>query len=348
MSNYTHQQLTRISELDAEIDAAADKGDDAFFTAVAAKDEYIDSQGIDRDRLEVTGRETQGNVSNYIERPHQVQYVIHSLSESDVDLDGAVGAFWSNEDGWGSLQSATLFSTKERMSLNLPMSAKLDAEWMLAEEARDLDANRNPQGNVKRSSFKGTKAPEVDGVYELSDGRFSRFLNGQWRLPNSDVSIASNEARLDAFPSPQYRIKDHHRWSVVEGNVAQQDRPLNTDPTVIEAKVMKDYAHYLGKDVLVNRICGYVGDDSTDIELSSPAKVRVETTSEQSLKRWIDGWCDPLYEVSLVEDHPQLNGVRSLWIHGPSLHLNGKQTQASDIVSMAEQPKPHQDDSPSP
>jgi len=62
MSNYTHQQLTRISELDAEIDAAADKGDDAFFTAVAAKDEYIDSQGIDRDRLEVTGRETQGNV----------------------------------------------------------------------------------------------------------------------------------------------------------------------------------------------------------------------------------------------------------------------------------------------
>ena len=116
----------------------------------------------------------------------------------------------------------------------------------------------------------------------------------------------------------------------------QQDRPLNTDPTVIEAKVMKDYAHYLGKDVLVKRICGYVGDDSTDIELSPPAKVRVETTNEQSLKRWIDGWCDPLYEVALVEEHPQLNGVRLLWIHGPSLHLNGKQTEASDIVEIAE------------
>ena len=62
MSNYTHQQLARISELDAAVDAAADKGDDAFFTAVAAKDEYIDSQGIDCDRLEVTGREAQGNV----------------------------------------------------------------------------------------------------------------------------------------------------------------------------------------------------------------------------------------------------------------------------------------------
>lgn len=99
---------------------------------------------------------------------------------------------------------------------------------------------------------------------------------------------------------------------------------------------MKDYAHYLGKDVLVNRICGFVGDDSVDIELSPAAKVRAEATNEQSLKRWIDGWCDPLYEVALVEDHPQLNGVRSLWIHGPSLHLNGKQTEASDIVEIAE------------
>lgn len=82
-------------------------------------------------------------MSNYIERQPQVQYVIRSLSESDIELDGDAGAFWSNVDGWGSFQAATLFSTKERMSLNLPMSAKLDAEWMLEEEARDLEANRN-------------------------------------------------------------------------------------------------------------------------------------------------------------------------------------------------------------
>lgn len=82
-------------------------------------------------------------MTNYIERQPQVQYVIRSLSESDIELDGDAGAFWSNVDGWGSFQAATLFSTKERMSLNLPMSAKLDAEWMLEEEARDLEANRN-------------------------------------------------------------------------------------------------------------------------------------------------------------------------------------------------------------
>ncbi|MGU4702483.1 hypothetical protein K6L09_38120 [Burkholderia cepacia] len=69
---------------------------------------------------------------------HQVQYVIRSLSEGDKDLDGAVGAFWSNNDGWGDLKSATRFTTKERMEGNLPVSSKGDSEWMLVEEALDL------------------------------------------------------------------------------------------------------------------------------------------------------------------------------------------------------------------
>ena len=89
----------------------------------------------------------QREMSNYIESQPQVQYVIRSMSESDIELDGDAGAFWSNVDGWGSFQAATLFSTKERMSFNLPMSAKLDAEWMLVEEARVLEANRKMKCN---------------------------------------------------------------------------------------------------------------------------------------------------------------------------------------------------------
>lgn len=60
-TNYTRGQLGRIGELDAASDAADDHGndDDDFFAAVAAKDEYIDSQGIDRDRMEVSGRDMQ-------------------------------------------------------------------------------------------------------------------------------------------------------------------------------------------------------------------------------------------------------------------------------------------------
>ena len=167
----------------------------------------------------------------------------------------------------------------------------------------------------------------------------------QW---NAETGEAYNSGETpESFGA--HNLSDMERARLQQAVIGQPEGlSLNTDPTLIEARVMKDYAHYLGKDVLVKGICGFVGDDSTDVELSPPAKVRVEATSEQSLKRWIDGWCDPLYEVTLVENHPQLNGMRSLWIHGPSLHLNGKQTEASDIVSIAEQPKPRQDDSPSP
>ncbi len=100
----------------------------------------------------------------------------------------------------------------------------------------------------------------------------------------------------------------------------------------IEATVRTDYERYLGQEVLVHRICGYVADDSVDLDLDPPARVRIEKTSATSLTRWIDAWCDPLYEVTLVQPHPQLVEVRSLWIYGQSYHLDGKQVEASDIV----------------
>ena len=47
-------------------------------------------------------------------------YVIYSQSE-----DG----FWSNEDGWVDLDSATCFTVAEARTLNLPMSADDDAHF---------------------------------------------------------------------------------------------------------------------------------------------------------------------------------------------------------------------------
>lgn len=67
-----------------------------------------------------------------------VKYVIHSRSEGQTDLDGDVGAFWSNKDGWGSLETADRFTTHERMDRFLPISSGGDSEWMLYEEALDL------------------------------------------------------------------------------------------------------------------------------------------------------------------------------------------------------------------
>lgn len=66
---------------------------------------------------------------------YTVRYVIRSKGE---DTEAPQGAFWSNEDGWGSLDGATLFSTPERMAHSLPGTSLGDAEWMLLDEAEDL------------------------------------------------------------------------------------------------------------------------------------------------------------------------------------------------------------------
>lgn len=62
-----------------------------------------------------------------------VAYVIRSVSEGE--------AFWSNTDGWGGLNGATRFSTRERMEFRLPASSGCDSEWMLLDEAQALQGS---------------------------------------------------------------------------------------------------------------------------------------------------------------------------------------------------------------
>jgi hypothetical protein len=114
-------------------------------------------------------------------------------------------------------------------------------------------------------------------------------------------------------------------------NVINQDRQRAVEK--IEALILADYNALEGKVVEVSAICGFRGDDSVDINLQPPAKVKIDRTSNTSLKRWIDDWCDPVYEVTLVEPHPQLEDVRSFWIHGLSRNINGTSTEASDIFA---------------
>lgn len=71
-------------------------------------------------------------------------------------------------------------------------------------------------GNMVKTNIKGTTPPEKDGVYVLANGLFSRYLGGQWRATNGDPVKAAQEILLDSTPSPQFRIKDHHRWSEIE------------------------------------------------------------------------------------------------------------------------------------
>lgn len=85
------------------------------------------------------------------------------------------------------------------------------------------------------ASFRGTRPPERNGVYPLADGRFSRFLDGKWRVPHVDVHTAATQKRLDAFPSPQFRIKDHHRW--FDKDVSTQENVAGSVESLAGVKV---------------------------------------------------------------------------------------------------------------
>ncbi|WP_175926341.1 hypothetical protein [Burkholderia cepacia] len=65
-------------------------------------------------------------------------YLIYSPCES-ARSDGS--GFWSNDDGWGTLNAATLFSADEIARMNLPIATGRDAQavpWS--------DASRHHEG----------------------------------------------------------------------------------------------------------------------------------------------------------------------------------------------------------
>lgn len=114
--------------------------------------------------------------------------------------------------------------------------------------------------------------------------------------------------------------------------------PVTNDRNAIEERAWNEYLSMLGKVVLVKAISGYVGLDSCDVLLDQPAKVRIGKSRESDVKRWNDcgaeSWCDPLWEVSLVDTHPQLSEMRSLWIHGTCYLCDSDRTEASDVVEI--------------
>lgn len=61
------------------------------------------------------------------------RWAISSKSEADLSgfEDDGADLWWSNDDGWGFRETATLFTTEERFSSNLPMSHGGDAKWVL-------------------------------------------------------------------------------------------------------------------------------------------------------------------------------------------------------------------------
>lgn len=92
----------------------------------------------------------------------------------------------------------------------------------------------------------------------------------------------------------------------------------------IEAAALAEHESMVGKILLASVVDGYEDDDNCrDFACDPPARVRVMRTARESVLHWNDDWLDPYWDVELVEPHPVLKGVRSMWVFGTSYNVDG-------------------------
>lgn len=87
------------------------------------------------------------------------------------------------------------------------------------------------------------------------------------------------------------------------------------------ARAHADYAAAVGTVIDAKCVIGYKGNDSVEVYPDPPARVRVEATPHEDIEHFNDDYLDPYWNVTLVESHPALEGVRSLWVDGPSYQI---------------------------
>lgn len=109
-----------------------------------------------------------------------------------------------------------------------------------------------------------------------------------------------------------------------EERIKQLERITASDLTAIQ-----------GGTFLAHALQGYLGPDSSDyvaLVLDPPARVRV-TGGETDV--WNDRtWLDTLWDVEVVQPHPDIPAGSRLWTDGISYSLDGK-SQESGLVGVA-------------
>lgn len=130
---------------------------------------------------------------------NRAKYLIRSLSEGGSELCGNAAAFWSNKDGWGSLETATRFTTHERMDSFLPISAGGDAEWIPI-----ADALAGPRNTASAQAEEWPHGATVKLVFVYGSGAHG---DTGWAKRDEEGRLVSTYSLLPLDPS---------QWSVVE------------------------------------------------------------------------------------------------------------------------------------
>lgn len=104
----------------------------------------------------------------------------------------------------------------------------------------------------------------------------------------------------------------------------------------IELRVLAEHRRLVGTEILVAEVTGFVDEDQVEFFLDPPARMRVEAGFD-AVVRWMDDeWCDPIWDVKLIEPHPQLAHARSFWMYGTSYSTHGSTEPARMTLATSE------------
>jgi len=105
----------------------------------------------------------------------------------------------------------------------------------------------------------------------------------------------------------------------------------------VEDLCIKDHNEHIGKILLTTFVFGY-----TEVYFNPPARVRVLKMDHKHMLNWTcREFCDPRWDVELVESHPALGTTTGLWIYGISHSIDSKiQQPYSWTVDTSQEPQP--------
>jgi len=96
----------------------------------------------------------------------------------------------------------------------------------------------------------------------------------------------------------------------------------------IEDRCWEDYERHAGKVILASRVVAMIDHGSVDVDLDPPIRLLVDKNQQRDcVISWntspSDNWCDPNWDVSLLEPHPVLEKASSIWVSGISRSTDG-------------------------
>lgn len=117
----------------------------------------------------------------------------------------------------------------------------------------------------------------------------------------------------------------------------------------INEAALRDYRSVAGKVVWVTQVeCYDDNDNQAIVTCDPPALARIQAYEEreelENIPRWTnEEFCDPYYNLEILEKHPAFTGLRPSWTFGTCRSVNGEINPAPFALAPPEVQEEYKD-----